>query len=259
MMVPYNFDNGNGTGNLVVEGVVNGRARSGLVRSSIHENPHSLLRIASWNVGTLKGRSNEIVETISRRKIDICCVQEVRWRGASTRLITGKDSVYKLYWVGNKEGTNGVGVFLAERWIESVYNIKRVSDRILLIKLILSDEILTVLSVYAPQTGLENNYKDKFYDQLQTVFTSIANNEIIVSCGDWNGHVGRTAVGYEDIHGGFGFGELNDDGERILDFAVANDLAISNTFFCKRDNHLITYHSGSFKTQIDLYLYVSNI
>ena len=40
-----------------------------------------------------EGRSNEIVETISRRKIDICCIQEVRRRGASTRLIKGKDTV----------------------------------------------------------------------------------------------------------------------------------------------------------------------
>ena len=34
------------------------------------------IRIASWNVGTMKGRSLEVVETLERRNIDICCVQE---------------------------------------------------------------------------------------------------------------------------------------------------------------------------------------
>ena len=39
---------------------------------------HRDIRIATLNVGTTKGRSNEIVEMLSRRLIDICCVQESR-------------------------------------------------------------------------------------------------------------------------------------------------------------------------------------
>ena len=88
-----------------------GNIRCGPTRSPIHEIPHQKkFRIASLNVGTLRGRSNEVVETISRRNIDICCLQETRWRGASARMIEGKDSRYKLFWVGNKTGTGGVGV-----------------------------------------------------------------------------------------------------------------------------------------------------
>ena len=105
----------NGTGNYV-EGVVNGRTGSGPVRSTSCETPHNTFKIASWNIGTMRGRSSEIVETITRRNVDLCCVQEVRWRGASARHITGKDSRYKFFWVGNNQGTSGVGVLLAETW-----------------------------------------------------------------------------------------------------------------------------------------------
>ena len=139
----------NGTGNYV-EGVVNGRTGSGPVRSTSCETPHDTLKIASWNIGTMRGRSSEIVETITRRNVDLCCVQEVRWRGASARYITGKDSRYKFFWVGNDQGTSGIGVLLAEKWVDKVYDIKRVSDRIMLIKLLLGEAVLTVLSVYAP-------------------------------------------------------------------------------------------------------------
>ena len=104
----------NGTGNNI-ESVVNGRAGSGPVRSKSCKTPHIDMKIASWNIGTMRGRSSEIVETIARRNIDICCVQEVRWRGASARYITGKDSRYKFFWRGNDQGTNGVGVLLAEK------------------------------------------------------------------------------------------------------------------------------------------------
>ena len=50
------------------------------------------LRIASLNVGTLKDRSSEVVETMPRRRIDLCCIPECRWRDTSARMIDGKDS-----------------------------------------------------------------------------------------------------------------------------------------------------------------------
>ena len=36
-------------------------------------------------------------------------------------------------------------------------------------------------------------------------------------------------------------GERNEEGERIVDMVVSLDLSICNTFFKKRDYHLITY------------------
>ena len=39
-------------------------------------------------------------------------------------------------------------MLLAEKWVDKVYDIKRVSDRIILIKLLVEDAVLTVLFVY---------------------------------------------------------------------------------------------------------------
>ena len=36
-------------------------------------------------------------------------------------------------------------------------------------------------------------------------------------------------------------------GDRVFEFAVANDFVIGNTVFVKRDSHLITYQSGNAK------------
>ena len=74
----------NGTGNYV-EGVGNGRTGSGPVRSTSCETPHDTFKITSWNIGTMRGRSSEIVETITRRNIDLCCVEEDRRIGATAR------------------------------------------------------------------------------------------------------------------------------------------------------------------------------
>lgn len=41
---------------------------------------------------------------------------------------------------------------------------------------------------------------------------------------------------------------------RILDFAAAHNLAVTNTFFKKRPSHLATYTSGGHATQIDYWM-----
>ena len=69
------------------ENVVSGRAGDyvvGPARLSSRETPQLCMRrIASLNVGTMKDRSAEVVETLQRRNIDFCCVQETHWRGGS--------------------------------------------------------------------------------------------------------------------------------------------------------------------------------
>ena len=39
-----------------------------------------------------------------------------------------------------------------------------------------------------------------------------------------------------------------------MDFAIAFDLVVTNTFYIKEDEHLITFKSGSNKSQIDYFL-----
>ena len=49
-------------------------------------------------------------------------------------------------------------------------------------------------------------------------------------------------------------GERNEEGEQIIDFAMAFDLAIVNTFFQKNEAQMFTYRSGNRESQIDLFL-----
>ena len=45
------------------------------------------LRIGTWNVGSMNRRSGEVADALARRNIDICCVQESRWKGAGTKIL----------------------------------------------------------------------------------------------------------------------------------------------------------------------------
>ena len=38
---------------------------------------------------------------MSGRSVDPCCLQEVKWHGAFARVMEGKDSRHKIFWIGN--------------------------------------------------------------------------------------------------------------------------------------------------------------
>jgi len=45
-----------------------------------------------------------------------------------------------------------------------------------------------------------------------------------------------------------GYGVRNSGGVSLLDFAVAYELSIANSYFRKRDEHFVTFKSGSSRT-----------
>ena len=73
----------------------------------------------------------------------------------------------------------------------------------------------------------------------------------MILAGDLNRHVGQSREGIKRWHGGWGIGEKNSEGQRILDCMILQDMVVLNTFFEKRRNQLITYNSGGRMSQID--------
>ena len=51
--------------------------------------------------------------------------------------------------------------------------------------------------------------------------------------------------------GCFGFGVRNQEGENIVGLCQEHNLRVMNSYYRKRREHLITYKSGSDKSQID--------
>ncbi|KAK3884019.1 hypothetical protein Pcinc_011688 [Petrolisthes cinctipes] len=66
-----------------------------------------------------------------------------------------------------------------------------------------------------------------------------------------NVHTGRDNGGYEEVMGGYGIGQRNKEGEQMLQLCQLHNLRIWNTWFMKREEHLITFKSGDTATQID--------
>ncbi|PWA87966.1 hypothetical protein CTI12_AA123880 [Artemisia annua] len=122
------------------------------------------------------------------------------------------------------------------------------------ITLVIDGETVNVIGAHAPQVGRSEVEKKSFWDSLdELVWECLSDHRLIIG-GDLNGHIGAAADGYAGVHGGFGFRVRNDEGRSILEFATAHDLVVANSFFKKRDVHLITFQSGGHETQIDYLL-----
>ena len=126
-----------------------------------------------------------------------------------------------------------------------------------MIKLLIGKRIVGIVLTKAPQQGLAEDTKDKFYKNLISLISKVSQNELVMIVGDLKELVRKDARGYNKIHRGFGYGVRNLEGERILEMGSALDMTVCNTFFKKHDSRLMTITSGSSKTQID-YIMVRN-
>ena len=113
--------------------------------------------------------------------------------------------------MGDEERSDSVGIFVAEKWVDSVVSVERHSKRVLILKMVLDSGLLNILTVYAPHSEKPEKEKESFWNNMFHLVSCIPQNETVVLAGDMNGHAGNSNVGYD--------GDRNADGSRILEFA----------------------------------------
>jgi len=105
-------------------------------------------RVGTWNADSLTRRAGELVEVLPDRKVDVACVQETRWKGSGCRLFGARGKRYNLFWMGGKEKSDGVGIFVAEKWVDSVVSVERCSERVMILKLVIDSVLLNIFLQY---------------------------------------------------------------------------------------------------------------
>ncbi|KAF7690015.1 hypothetical protein HF521_011819 [Silurus meridionalis] len=126
---------------------------------------------------TDKGR--ELADIMERRKVYMLCVQETKWNGSKARNIGGG---FKLFYHGVDGKRNGVGVILKEEYSKGVVEVKRVSDRVMNVKLEVEGMMMNVISANAPQVGL---VMDRLTDEVRQAspWTMMFADDIVI-CGE---------------------------------------------------------------------------
>jgi hypothetical protein len=124
-----------------------------------------------------------ISRELSRYKLDLAGVQEVRWVGGGTEP-AGKYTFF--YGKGNENHELATGFFVHKRIISAVKRVEFVIDRMSYIILRCRWCYIIILNVHAPTEDKTDEVKDSFYEELERVFDKFPKYHMTILLGDFN-------------------------------------------------------------------------
>ena len=107
------------------------------------------------------------------------------------------------------------------------------NDRLIKLKLPLGKKrTATLISAYAPTMTKPDDVKDKFYEELEALISTVLQSDKLILLGDFETRVGKDHHAWEGVLGHHGIGKCNSNGLRLLKICTAFGLIITNTLFC---------------------------
>ena len=210
--------------------------------------------IACWNVRTMYecSKAAMIAREMNRYKIKILGLSETHWTGTGQlRLSTGELILFSGHKNPDATHSEGVAIMLPKESQKSLLSWEAVNSRIITACFLTKkkDIKMNIIQVYAPTNDANESEKDEFYNKLQEILDLQGNKHITILMGDANAKVGDTNIGYERIMGQNGLGVMNENGERLADLCMLNDLVIGGSIFPHKTVHKATWVSPDHTTE----------
>uniref|UniRef100_A0A672MKF5 Endonuclease/exonuclease/phosphatase domain-containing protein n=1 Tax=Sinocyclocheilus grahami TaxID=75366 RepID=A0A672MKF5_SINGR len=211
------------------------------------------LKIGTWNVRTLRspGKLELLRKEMTPYECDILGLSEMRWTGV------GELNGGEVIWSGEeKNHMRGVGFLLSKRAKDALLGYNPVNSRNIVARFNGAPLNIAVIQVYAPTSDSTEEEVETFYGQLEHTIEELPKKDVKIVIGDWNAKVGTDNLGWEQVMGCHGYGQRNNRGERLLEFASKNDLLITNTRFQQKDSRKWTWMApdGKYTNMINLVL-----
>jgi len=112
---------------------------------------------------------------------------------------------------------------------------------------------ICLINIHAPTENSDGVDKDEFYEEVTRFYDRVPENVIKIMLGDVNAKIGKElmfvpTIGLESVHE-----ESNDNGQRIISFAVSRSSVVSSTAFPYKNIQKYTWKSPDRQTmnQID--------
>nr|KAG5703814.1 hypothetical protein BaRGS_031448 [Batillaria attramentaria] len=185
-------------------------------------------------------------------KIGVLGLSETRWlQTGQLRFSSGEHLLYSGHTEDGAPHTEGVALMLAPEAQRALIGWEPVNSRIITAKFITKkkDIKLNIIQCYAPTNDAEEEKKDDFYQQLQTVIDRGGAKDMTILMGDFNAKIGSDNTGYEDTMGTHGLGQMNENGERFANFCALNQLVIGGSIFPHKRIHKATWRSPDHVTE----------
>ena len=139
---------------------------------------------------------------------------------------------HRLFFSGREDrNEHGVGFLIHKDTVNAIMGCRPVSSRLITIRLKASPFNITIIQAHAPTTDYDDDYIEDFYDQLQEVIDQAQKKDILEVQGDCSAKIGEDASkNWKETCGQYCNPRTNERGSRLLEFAIYNNLKVTNTF-----------------------------
>lgn len=229
--------------------------------STSHRSSHG--HIGLWNVRGLSASDTKLpllVDEMVLRKMDLLFITETWWLHQGTLPLP--QGYLLLHSGGTETPRRGVGIIMSPRvataWQQSGALWIPISDRIIMARIPCGPghrrgdktffSYLSIIVAYSPTEPIKGNQEqsaaaDHFYSSLHDVCLQVPKEDHILLAGDFNARVGTFNPDTSTVLGRFGLSPTNSNGHRLIDLAMAHNLAITGSFFKHKTIHKITWRN----------------
>lgn len=207
------------------------------------------IRIGTWNIRTLyiPGALRNINSEIAKYKLHIVALQEIRWLGNGN--VQAENATVFYSGTNSNRHEKGVGIVVNNTILPCIKKFEAVNERICYIHIAGHKFDLILINCYAPTEEKDEEEKSAFYEEVERIFDSLPRYCIKVTVGDFNAQVGkevmfRPTIGKERLHD-----TSNDNGSKLINFAISRELVISSTYFPRKNIHRHTWSAPDGRTK----------
>ena len=93
----------------------------------------------------------------------------------------------------NQWASSGIAIAIRKDWKHKIQDFTWIQDRIIETRIKVLSKIFTIVGVYAPVEGKEQD-TEEFYREPQKSMYKIPKNENIILAGDFNGRIGNPPI-----------------------------------------------------------------
>ena len=189
----------------------------------------------------------QIIREMDRYNISILGISEARWTGHGLKKT---ETGHTIIFSGCKDQhIHGVAIILNQKASKALIEWTPISERIIRARFDSKYCKTTIIQIYAPTNDKDDDVKEEFYNSLNREIRNTPKHDMLLVIGDFNAKVGQDRHGFEVAMGHEGIGDRNENGSRLLECCVNNELVVTGTIFQHKNIYKHTWNSPDGKTK----------